>query len=199
MLATALLLKRLGHPRIAVVYYLVALLFVLAALEEISWGQRLFGWGTPQALSEINKQQETNIHNIAAKWTEEILLIGAAILALAASLARAVLHRQRRVTTADFLLPSLVLSPALLMIIGTLGRRYSPQLYTPEVLQTYLGMPDVVGKASWFVARAPEEVHEILLALCLVLFTFANLRRAWAVRGRLLPVGDTPEKQNQNA
>ena len=30
---------------------------------------------------------------------------------------RAVLHRHHRVTTADFLLPSLVLAPALLMII----------------------------------------------------------------------------------
>lgn len=39
-----------------------ALLFL--GLEEISWGQRLFGWGTPEALSEVNAQDETTLHNL---------------------------------------------------------------------------------------------------------------------------------------
>lgn len=47
----------------------VVLLGVGAALlmlggEEISWGQRLFGWGTPEAFSSANAQHETNIHNL---------------------------------------------------------------------------------------------------------------------------------------
>lgn len=41
-----------------------ALLMVLFAGEEISWGQRLFGFSTPEALSQVNTQQEFNIHNI---------------------------------------------------------------------------------------------------------------------------------------
>jgi hypothetical protein len=40
----------------------VALLFL--AGEEISWGQRLFGWGTPEALAEANAQDETTLHNL---------------------------------------------------------------------------------------------------------------------------------------
>jgi hypothetical protein len=32
--------------------------------EEISWGQRLFGWGTPAALRSANAQDETNLHNL---------------------------------------------------------------------------------------------------------------------------------------
>jgi hypothetical protein len=32
--------------------------------EEISWGQRLFGWGTPEALQKINHQHETTVHNV---------------------------------------------------------------------------------------------------------------------------------------
>jgi hypothetical protein len=32
--------------------------------EEISWGQRLFGWGTPASLSEVNAQGETTFHNL---------------------------------------------------------------------------------------------------------------------------------------
>ena len=38
-----------------------ALLF----LEEISWGQRLFGFETPALWSEINQQNEFNLHNIS--------------------------------------------------------------------------------------------------------------------------------------
>jgi len=41
-----------------------ALLFFLIAGEEISWGQRIFGIGTPEALAEINVQGEANLHNI---------------------------------------------------------------------------------------------------------------------------------------
>ena len=31
--------------------------------EEMSWGQHWFGWGTPEAWSAINRQDETNLHN----------------------------------------------------------------------------------------------------------------------------------------
>ena len=41
-----------------------ALLMVVFAGEEISWGQRIFLFETPEILMEINKQQEFNIHNI---------------------------------------------------------------------------------------------------------------------------------------
>ena len=39
------------------------LMFVFMG-EEISWGQRMFNWSTPDALKEVNIQDETNIHNI---------------------------------------------------------------------------------------------------------------------------------------
>jgi hypothetical protein len=32
--------------------------------EEISWGQRLFGYGEPSSLGEFNAQHELNLHNI---------------------------------------------------------------------------------------------------------------------------------------
>lgn len=49
-----------------------ALLFFFAAGEEISWGQRIFGWETGETFKEINKQQETNLHNlvVASPWGE---------------------------------------------------------------------------------------------------------------------------------
>ena len=45
-------------------YILGALAFVFATGEEISWGQRIFGFETPNYLREINLQNEFNLHNI---------------------------------------------------------------------------------------------------------------------------------------
>jgi hypothetical protein len=47
-----------------VFYGLLAFLFLVSCGEEISWGQRIFGWSTPESLMEMNAQQETNFHNI---------------------------------------------------------------------------------------------------------------------------------------
>jgi hypothetical protein len=43
-------------------YIFLILIFFLYAMEEISWGQRIFGWETPQTF-EGNVQDETNLHN----------------------------------------------------------------------------------------------------------------------------------------
>ncbi len=44
--------------------FFYALLFFFGAGEEVSWGQRIFGWETSEAMKEINRQDETTIHNI---------------------------------------------------------------------------------------------------------------------------------------
>lgn len=45
-------------------YFLLGLLFLICFGEEISWGQRLFNWATPDWLEARNIQGETNLHNI---------------------------------------------------------------------------------------------------------------------------------------
>ena len=45
-------------------FLLLALLFIFGAGEEISWGQRIFGWNTPVDFSSHNLQHETNLHNL---------------------------------------------------------------------------------------------------------------------------------------
>ena len=42
----------------------VAAIFIFAAGEEISWGQRIFGWQTGEAMASLNSQGETNLHNL---------------------------------------------------------------------------------------------------------------------------------------
>jgi hypothetical protein len=40
------------------------------ALEEISYGQHMFGWGTADGWKELNDQDETNLHNVHAMFDQ---------------------------------------------------------------------------------------------------------------------------------
>lgn len=47
----------------AYIFYLFALVLFLMFGEEISWGQRIFGFGTTEFFKENNYQAEMNLHN----------------------------------------------------------------------------------------------------------------------------------------
>lgn len=70
--AAFLLARRRGSEAVGLsrlgVWVLLALAAALffAAGEEISWGQRLFGWGTPESIAAINAQDETTLHNLTS-------------------------------------------------------------------------------------------------------------------------------------
>jgi hypothetical protein len=54
-----------GKRRMPVVFFsLAAVVFFFGFGEEISWGQRIFGFATPQELQKINTQEEFSFHNI---------------------------------------------------------------------------------------------------------------------------------------
>lgn len=57
---------------------LAALLLVMA-MEEISWGQRLFGFATPETLAQMNWQGEFNLHNIQTDLSELVYYAGASL------------------------------------------------------------------------------------------------------------------------
>ena len=40
------------------------------ALEEISYGQHMFGWGTTDTWKELNDQDETNLHNVHSMFDQ---------------------------------------------------------------------------------------------------------------------------------
>lgn len=56
--------RHLPHPWLR--FWLIGLLLgsLYTLVEEISWGQHYFGWGTPEWLADLNTQNETNLHNI---------------------------------------------------------------------------------------------------------------------------------------
>ena len=49
------------------------------AMEEISRGQRLFGFATPETLAQMNWQGEFNLHNIQTDLSELIYYAGASL------------------------------------------------------------------------------------------------------------------------
>ena len=162
---------RAGHPGLAIIQLLLAGIFLVGAMEEISWGQRLFDWSTPQVLDAVNEQGETTLHNLESVepaifslffWGSSVALCGGAI--------RAAWHVKGKVTNADFFLPSLVLAPALLMIIvWRIGETWRA-----------VSLPRLIMEAFHYGPQG-SEVPEVLLGLCICLYTYANLKRAMAL------------------
>jgi hypothetical protein len=77
MLGAAILALRIlamphlyGSPWLALWAAIAALGSLYVAGEEISWGQNLFGWLTPEFWRAINDQGETNLHNVSS-WLDQ--------------------------------------------------------------------------------------------------------------------------------
>ena len=82
---------------------------LLIAMEEMSWGQTLFHWDTPELFNQSNVQHETNLHNLAPIHSS-IWTITAAVFCLLTLLTvvRFVLERRgalRRFSILDAVLP----------------------------------------------------------------------------------------------
>lgn len=54
-----------------------SLILLVIAMEEISWGQRLFGFATPDGLAAVNWQGEFNLHNVQTDLSELVYYAGA--------------------------------------------------------------------------------------------------------------------------
>lgn len=84
--------RRSGRPWLVAWLVLAALCCFYVTGEEISWGQTLFHWTTPEGWAEINDQGETNLHNLGALGNEvprhilsACVLIGGIAVPLAAT------------------------------------------------------------------------------------------------------------------
>jgi len=140
-------------------------LFVIAG-EEISWGQRVFAFGTPSDLASVNNEREFNIHDITKdvplqslfKLVE--LLLGFLGFVVPLYLARTRRVLRRRVW--QLLVPPLFLVPAFALVFAyRLGRflteshRYAAAVRFQEwpELALYVGLAAVALLAYEQVAR----------------------------------------------
>ena len=75
-----LMFKEIRSDRI-VFYWILAMILGCTYLagEEASWGQHYFGWQTSEFMSQINDQNETNLHNISPLLDQQprnVLFVG---------------------------------------------------------------------------------------------------------------------------
>ncbi|MDX1572099.1 MAG: hypothetical protein R3200_16565, partial [Xanthomonadales bacterium] len=145
--------------------WLVALTLgcVYFAGEEVSWGQHLFGWATPDPVSRINDQQETNIHNISSWFDQkprlllELWVLGLTVMAFSPPL-------RRRWGRWDFLWADRRLAvPGLLAILVRLPERIADgfDATLPQLLNFRLA-----------------ELQELMFAWVLLLFLWVSLTPA---------------------
>jgi hypothetical protein len=149
---------------LAAVFGLFAAALVFQTGEELSWGQRVFGWGTPESFAEGNKQGETNLHNVygvgaSFKWIQAVVAAYAGIVPLV--LLRWKLPERHRATAAFLVAPvSLVL--------------YFLPLFVWRIYRNAAPTPDT---GAFFVTEY-NEVMEISFALGVLLFLVYQLRRS---------------------
>ena len=56
--------RRLAMRLHAVIYGIISFIMLFVGLEEIAWGQVLFGWKTPENIAAVNAQNQTTLHNL---------------------------------------------------------------------------------------------------------------------------------------
>jgi hypothetical protein len=169
-------LLRGGRQGIACLYALLALGLFFLVGEELAWGQRIFGWSTPEPLEAINKQGETTLHNIegvgyAFKWAQ--LLVGAYGAVLPVLLpwwidGSAAWARARGFLA--FVVPHFTLIPCFAFMF--VWRLYRNLFEEPT---TY-----------YFVISEYNEIVELVLALGFLLFVTFQWRRLRAGRATLV-------------
>ncbi len=87
----------------------VGLAGLFGAGEEISWGQRVFGWETPEVLLDYNRQAETGLHNLVVEVNDKKVSINKVIFGTGLALAMLVylfvmtpLYRRHRLRNGPF-------------------------------------------------------------------------------------------------
>jgi hypothetical protein len=116
----------------------VSLFCVFVAMEEISWGQRVFGLTPAEYFLAENYQQEINLHNIAGTdarlWVFRGIILGYGVLL--PMLAR-IPWTERALRRLAIVAPPLWLTPALLALF--LVHLSYPWKFTGEVIECGLG------------------------------------------------------------
>jgi len=112
---------------------------VVVAMEEISWGQRLFGYQPPRYFLENNFQQELNLHNVMATRLRKQLL-GAILVSygLLLPLLSRVPKARKLLDKLQITSPPLGLAPIFVTLLALLITY--PLRYTGELIEAAMGL-----------------------------------------------------------
>ena len=162
------------------IYALGAIAMVFIAGEEISWGQRILGFTTPDFLLNLNIQHELNLHNIEGKIHErQFLRYGSIMLFTVTSAA----FFCQRYTLFRIPLPSMLLMFGFLVGLAYTGSIYSLYMGTIYVVSSLLLLFVVYTLLSRQVQWLVAAVASLILILTLLYvdrlnpMPFGNARR----------------------
>lgn len=155
--------------------------------EELSWGQHLFGWQTPESFAAANKQRETNLHNLngVGGWfnqkpkmlVEWWLLLGGVLLPAARWLRRA---RPGSDTLMGWFWPTHIVVPTALLYLA---------------MRSAYWYQDGTGVEIPWWAYDPE-TREFLIALYLSLY-LTSIRERLKAKATLLDLRTQPFKRGR--
>jgi hypothetical protein len=72
----AVLAFRSRHTPRRIFAAFLAVGFFMCMGEEMSWGQHVFGWKTPESMAKVNVQAETNLHNMSGYFADHVFIAG---------------------------------------------------------------------------------------------------------------------------
>jgi hypothetical protein len=152
---------------------LLALGSLLFLGEEISWGQHYFHWVTPEDLKTLNRQGETNLHNMRGgleffftKVAREGLSFGTIVGGILVPL----YLRRRRSAFAPGTLQFWLWPP----LGGWLAALLSATVRLPNTIVHELGMNE--DRLPKFIGEDIGEMKECFLALFILIYAIAQLR-----------------------
>jgi hypothetical protein len=104
-------------------FILMGLFLFLCAGEEISWGQRIFGFATPENIELVNEQSEFNLHNLRMKHIHPYGIFSSIMFVYGIIIPLSFFRRLKgRTSAARRYIPPLMLVPCFLfpIILGSL-------------------------------------------------------------------------------
>ena len=114
-------------------------MLMVVALEEISWGQRIIGFKTPESLTEINTQGEFNFHNLMTTELLNSYLFISAFLFLLTAISFIIMIKRYRLGRYHWILLYLP-HPSLIVIFSVMA-----------VISLHIGLNDLVEQLASLV------------------------------------------------
>ena len=170
LLASAFYFYRLGRKHakkdrvIAFGFFVLLFFTVILALEEISWGQRIFDIPTPDFIKSVNVQNEINLHNHEdfQRYRHWLLLLFSC-----AGLCLICLRERGTPGRLSFFIPPHFLKAAFTLVL------ISGVFMEIGYLYYYLS-PDEIARKFRFAAGRYSEIGE--LGVCIAAFSYAYER-----------------------
>jgi len=149
-------------------YRIFSVLSFVVGMEEMSWGQMFFRWKTPEQVSLINAQGETNLHNIQlihghADLAYGVILLLVIVLSLSS---RRLASLNKKSLFFDFLAK---LAPS----------RYLLVYFLPACVLILCLYFDAHEYTNGFAFQGEEEVAELLGAIGIFAYSISQISLFW--------------------